>query len=148
MSLGVAFSAGESSYSQSSVRPSRSYAVFRLLPPRGLIVARSQDLRSAEVGIVSGWGFGRSARSRRCGSRSWWREMICNFDLLCSALQAMYTPPRHTTPMGFPSFQTTRNNKTENRKQNKTKHRNIESIRDGQAKQKPSQYLPSFAIHR
>jgi len=29
---------------------------------------------------------------------------LCNFNLLRSALQAMYAPPRHTTPMGFPSL--------------------------------------------
>jgi hypothetical protein len=61
---------------------------------------------------------GRSAGLRMCGKVGVWREIICNFDPLCSALQAIYTPPRRTTPMGFPSFQTARNSKTESRKWN------------------------------
>ena len=44
-----------------------------------------------------------------------WREIICNFNLLRSALQAMHAPPRHTAPMGFPSFQ------SRPKSQNKTK---------------------------
>ena len=35
---------------------------------------------------------------------SWWREIICDFDLLRLTLQAICAPPRRTTPMGFPSF--------------------------------------------
>jgi len=33
-----------------------------------------------------------------------WREIICNFDLLCFTLQVICTPPHHTTPVELPSF--------------------------------------------
>jgi hypothetical protein len=47
-----------------------------------------------------------------------WREKICNFDQLCSTLQAICTPPRHTTPMGFPSFPSAKSKQTSTKQTN------------------------------
>ena len=69
-----------------SVRPARSYAVYRLLPPRGLIVARSRDLARRRW-VLFGEEFGRSAVSRGGRSRSWWREII---DCVEKYLQTSY----------------------------------------------------------
>ena len=51
---------------------------------------------------------------------SLWREIICNFDQLCSTLQVICTPPRHTTPMGLPSFPVPPESKQNKTKQNVT----------------------------
>jgi len=66
---------------------------------------------------------GSGGRSAGHGDREvgLWSEIICNFNLLCSALQAMYAPPHHTAPMGFPSFQ------SHLKSQNKTKQTNSKS---------------------
>jgi len=60
---------------------------------------------------------GRAGRSAGHGDREegLWREIIFNVFLLRSGLQPIYAPPRHTTPMGLPSFATARKSKTKNR---------------------------------
>ena len=75
MSLGVTFSAGEASCSQSSVRPSRSYAVFVYCHPVVFTVARC---RSFGVGESSGSQSSSclAASSLSSSSRSSWHRHL------------------------------------------------------------------------
>jgi len=73
-------------------------------------------------------------------------RIICNLDLLRSALQAFYAPPRHTAPMGFPSFQSRPKSHHKTKSKTKSQH---ESICGGQTKnEQNSLHLPSSALHR
>ena len=97
----------------------------------GLVVLRGSGGRSAGHGDVE---------------VGLWGEIICNLDLLCSALQALYAPPRHTTPMGFPSFQSRPKSQHKTKSKTKSQH---ESICGGQTKnEQNSLHLPSSALHR
>jgi len=78
---------------------------------------------SSHIPCVGSLFLGSGGHSAGHGDREvgLWREIICNFNLLHSALQAMYAPPHHTAPMGFPAFQ------SRLKSQNKTKQTNSKS---------------------
>jgi len=69
-------------------------------------VVSSRLFSHALCGLVVLGRDGRST-SHRDSEVGLWREIICNLDQLRSALQATCAPPRHTTPVGLPSFQST-----------------------------------------
>ena len=72
-----------------------------------------------------------------------WREIIFNVFQVRSGLQPICAPPRHTTPMGLPSFPTAKQkSKTENRKitNRHTKHIGESSIRKQKRKRNPLLY--------
>ena len=75
MSLGVAFSAGEASYSQSSVRPSRSYAVFVYCHPVVFTVARCCSFGAGDSSCSQSSSF-LAASSVSSSSRPSWHRRL------------------------------------------------------------------------
>ena len=55
--------------------------------------------------------------------------IIFNYDLMCATLQVLCTPPRHTTPMGLPSFPDAAEGKTKQNKTIETNQRKRDQVR-------------------
>jgi len=85
-------------------------------------------------------------RFHGCREIGLWREIICNFNPLRVTLQAICAPPRHTTPMGFPSFPTAKqSNRTQEifaTSRQASKHNTATSAENQAEQKKPPSTCP------
>ena len=135
-------------------------------PQCGLIAVFSHTLSALvvlTVSVISGMVSSRSSHTPGVGSFFifWgfmvappftgrevglWREIICNFDLFCFTLQVICTPTRRPTPMGLPSFPSTKKHvRTKESKiptQREACHKNTQARKHSDGKRKKKRETP------